>query len=47
MPKPRHQEEGQGSHQDHVACGGGGEDELAGAYPGEEKEEKLRHPVTD
>ena len=47
MPKPRHQEEGQRSHQDQVACGGGGEEELAGACPGGEKEEQLRPPVRD
>ena len=29
--KSRHQEEGQRSRQNHVACGGGGEEELAGA----------------
>ena len=41
MPKPRHQEEGQ------VACGGGGEEELAGACSVGGKEEQLRPPLTD
>ena len=46
MPKPGG-EEGQMNRQDHVACGGGGEEELAGACSVGGKEEQLRHPVRD